>query len=237
MTRAYLNASLSNPYSLVDTHIRHITRQTHWSYAERLESLKNISPQDVRDHIASLLSSGLRIESMVHGNISRKEALKISEFVEIILNTKTVPLPNDYHRALILPAGSNLVYRPMVPAPENVNSAISVFYQVGSSTNASILAQLHLFAQIAKTPVFSTLRTKEQLGYIVQSSLSVQNGMCGFKILVQSEKTAEFLLGRIEAFLTGFRKYLEEMDEESFEKEKASLISKRLEKVKNLGQE
>lgn len=237
MTRAYVNASLSNPYSLVDTHIRHITRQTHWSYSERLESLKHISPQDVRDHAASLLSSGLRIESMIHGNISKKEAISLLESVEISLLSKTLPLPNDYHRALILPTGSNFVYRPVVPAPENVNSAISVFYQVGPSKNSNLLAQLHLFAQIAKTPIFSTLRTKEQLGYIVQSSLSVQNGMCGFKILVQSEKTAQFLAGRIEVFLTGFRKYLEEMDEKSFEKEKASLISKRLEKVKNLGQE
>lgn len=51
------------------------------------------------------------------------------------------------------------VYRPHVPSPENVNSAASVLYQVGSAADDQLVSRLSLFAQIAKVPVFSTVRS------------------------------------------------------------------------------
>jgi len=55
-------------------------------------------------------------------------------------------------------------------------------------------------------------------------------------VLVQSEKSPEFLEGRIEAFLTKFA-HLEELDESSFEKHKVNLINKVQEKPKNFVEE
>lgn len=48
--------------------------------------------------------------------------------------------------------------RPPVPSSENVNSAASVYYQVGSAADDELVARLALFAQVAKVPVFSTVR-------------------------------------------------------------------------------
>lgn len=118
-----------------------------------------------------------------------------------------------------------------------MNSAASVFYQVGPTSDHQLGVQLALFAQIAKVPVFSTLRTKEQLGYIVSSSSWVVNSYSGFRVIVQSERIAEYLEERIEALWEGFESYLQEMSEEDFGKQKESLISKRKEKAKNLAQE
>lgn len=81
------------------------------------------------------------------------------KLAETILDSKpTDPAQNDYHRALVLPAASNLVYRSDVPSPQNINSAAGVYYEVGSTTDYDQLARLHLFAQIAKVPIFSTVR-------------------------------------------------------------------------------
>jgi insulysin len=148
-----------------------------------------------------------------------------------------------------------------VPSPQNINSAAGIYYEVGSTTDYDQLARLHLFAQIAKVPIFSTvrsllsllrlyprarlnagllpqLRTKEALGYIVSSAVWSVNQRQGFRIMVQSERTAEYLEDRIEAFWTEtFEQYLEEMSEEEFEKQKESLVLRKREKVKNLGQE
>lgn len=97
---------------------------------------------------------------------------------------------------------------------------------------------LALFAQLAKVPLFSTLRTKEQLGYIVGSSLWSYNSLSGFRVQVQSERTAEYLEGRVEGFWTeAFGEYLEGMGEEKFALQRKSLVNAKLEKVKNLGQE
>lgn len=175
--------------------------------------------------------------------------------VETILQPKASnPSLNDYHRALLLPIGSllaslstkrsanvfagcNLVYRPLVPSPENVNSASSIYYQVCPTSSHTLLAQLHLFAQLVKVPVFSTLRTQEQLGYVVSSSVWSTNGVAGFRVMVQSEREGEYLEERVEALWKGFRSVLEEMGEEEFGLQRASLVKKREEKPKNLGQE
>jgi insulysin len=83
----------------------------------------------------------------------------------------------------------------------------------------------------------SQLRTKEQLGYIVSSAVWSVNGMAGFRVMVQSEKTGEYLEERIESLWSGFGEYLEAMSVENFGKQRESLVSKKLEKAKNLGQE
>jgi len=82
--------------------------------------------------------------------------------------------------------------------------------------------------------VFFQLRTKEQLGYIVQSSIWSPNALSGFRVILQSERTAEYLEDRIEALWESFSSTLAEMNEEDFEKEKESLASKLEEKPKSL---
>ncbi|KAK4053128.1 metalloprotease [Microbotryomycetes sp. JL201] len=235
LTRAYKNVKLSNPSGLADSHLRHLTRQTHWTFDERLEALTGLMPRDVEEHGKRLFRQ-LTVDGLVHGNFNRDDALEMLKLVETSLSA-TASGESDYHRALILPIGSNLAYRPVVPSPENVNSAAVVYYQVGTVSNHDELVRLHLFAQIAKVPVFSTLRTKEQLGYIVQSSSWTSNSVQGFRVVVQSEKTAEVLEERIEALWTdAVDKHLQEMTDDEFEKQKKSLIDRKLEKPKNLDQ-
>ncbi|KAK4699534.1 insulysin, partial [Phenoliferia sp. Uapishka_3] len=237
LCRAYSNAALNNPYQITDTHLRHLTRETHWTYEERLAALKDLTLRDIEAHAHSLLEE-LDIEALVHGNVSKEGAIALVQCVEGHLSAKPAdPEALDYHRALVLPTGSNIVLRPVVSSPENVNSAISTYYQVGPRRDHLLRMKLQLFAQIAKVPVFSTLRTKEQLGYIVSSSLWKSGGMSGFKVIIQSEKTADFLDERIEDLWSGFGTYLAEMTAEDFEKQRASLVNTKLEKPKNLGQE
>ena len=109
--------------------------------------------------------------------------------------------------------------------------------QVGSVADRSLRAKLQLFAQIASEPAYDQLRTKEQLGYIVSSHATQTTGSTGFMVIVQSEKDPIFVETRIEAFLDGLKSHIEEMSEEDFEKNKQSLITKKEETPKNLGEE
>lgn len=81
------------------------------------------------------------------------------------------------------------------------------------------------------------MRTKEQLGYIVHSAIWSLNALSGFRIIVQSERPAEYLEERIEALWGTFETTLAEMDDADFEKEKESLASKLEEKPKSLSGE
>ncbi|GAA5931722.1 uncharacterized protein JCM15063_001550 [Sporobolomyces koalae] len=237
LTRAYRNVKMNNPSSTADSYLREITRQTWWSYDARLEALEGLSIEDVKEH-RSLLLQQLEVDALVHGNFARSDAVDILKLAETKLSIDRSHLAeNDYHRSLILPNGSNLVYRPQVPSEENVNSAASVYYQVGRTTDHRLMAKLSLFSQIAKVPVFSTLRTQEQLGYIVHSSIWSLNALSGFRVIVQSERTAEYLEERIEALWASFGKTLADLDEADFAKEQESLASKLEEKPKSLGGE
>lgn len=40
LSRAYANARLNNPSTIADSHLRHATRQTHWTYEERILALE-----------------------------------------------------------------------------------------------------------------------------------------------------------------------------------------------------
>ncbi|GAA5943355.1 hypothetical protein JCM3775_005906 [Rhodotorula graminis] len=237
LVRAYKNAKLQNPSTLADAEVRRFTRERYWTWEERLEALLAVKPADVEQH-AREFTSRLLIDSLVHGNFKAEGALDLLDAVEHKLDAVEVDIAElDHHRALKLPPGTVTVSRSPVPSSENVNSAASVYYDVGSANDHDLLARLSLFGHLAKVPVFSTLRTKEQLGYIVSSSPWVSHAYAGFRIMVQSERTAEYLDERIGALETTLGEYIANMSEEDFALEKESLASNKLEKPKSLGQE
>jgi insulysin len=91
-----------------------------------------------------------------------------------------------------------------------------------------------LLTQLINEPCFDTLRTKEQLGYLVHSTGRASIGMTGLRISIQSERDAHYLEDRVDAFLNTFEGYLSGMTDEQFEKERASLVNRLREEPKNL---
>lgn len=136
-----------------------------------------------------------------------------------------------------MPEGSDFVYeRPLADAA-NVNHCIEYVLWAGSNWDRPLRVKALLAAQLADEPCYDQLRTKEQLGYVVFSSALASLHRIGFRILVQSEKSPEYLEGRIDNFLNSFGKMIEELDDVKFEKHKNSLINKLKEKPKNLKEE
>lgn len=118
-----------------------------------------------------------------------------------------------------------------------MNSSLTYYCQVGDPTDKRLAATLHLLAQVAKEPAFNQLRTKEQLGYVVFCGYWMFTGTMGFKITVQSERHPIYLETRVDAFLEQLRSIIESMSSDDFEKQRQSLIDKKLTKLKNLNEE
>ena len=146
---------------------------------------------------------------------------------------------NDFStRILILHiTACNYIFEKPVPNKNDVNSALTYYFDIGDIAVPQTRAVLGLFAHIIHEPAFNQLRTKEQLGYIVSSGMWAATGSVGFRIVVQSEKNPIYLENRVDAFFDSFKLLLEEMTDEQFEQKKQGLISKKLEKWKNLGEE
>ncbi|KAK1840286.1 a-pheromone processing metallopeptidase ste23 [Colletotrichum chrysophilum] len=237
LSRGYNNQELRQPFHQVSDYTTWLNSERHYVVEESLTELPNITSEDVRQFRKQMLSH-MHIESYVHGNLYKEDALKLTDMIETILKPRELPrlqLPDI--RSLVLPAGSNHVYKKTLKDPANVNHCIEVWLYVGDKSDRITRAKTMLLEQMTEEPAFNQLRTKEQLGYVVFTGLRSFSTTYGFRFIIQSERTPEYLELRIEAFLNHFANNLDSMSETDFEGHKRSLIVKCLEKLKNLDQE
>ena len=238
LLRGFRNWDYQQPYSQIGEFTRWLKTPVGWINAEYVAALDPLTPEDIVAFYPLLLSQ-LHIETLIHGNLYREDALRLTSLIEATLQHPR-PLPDSQwqtHRSLLLPAGSDHTYERSLPDPNNINHCIEYFLFVGEFTDRALRAKLMLFAQLTEEPGFDQLRTKEQLGYVVFTGTRFQATTMGYRVLIQSERDAAYLETRIDAFLSGFGAKVRDMTEEEFEGHKRSLINKRLEKLKNLGQE
>ncbi|KAF2816319.1 LuxS/MPP-like metallohydrolase [Mytilinidion resinicola] len=237
LARSFRNWEYQQPYHQVGVFSRWLTTEKGWINEQLLAELHSVTAADVRAFFPQLLAQ-VHIELLAHGNIYKEDALKLTDMVESILKPKKLPSSQwRIRRSLLLPPGCNFVYERDLRDPANVNHCIEYMLYIGDPLNRQRKAKLLLMAQMADEPAFDQLRTKEQLGYVVFSGPTILNMWAGYRILIQSEKSPDYLEGRIDAFLTQFGQMLHDMKDEDFEGHKRSIINKRLEKLKNLSQE
>ncbi|KAL1959901.1 hypothetical protein VTO42DRAFT_569 [Malbranchea cinnamomea] len=237
MVRGFRNADYQQPYYQVGSYTRYLTAAKVWINEQLAAELEHIELEDVAAFFPQLLRQ-THVEILAHGNLYKEDALKITDLVESTLKARPLPQSQWYvRRNVIMPPGSNYIYEHTLKDPANINHCIEYYLHVGNLTDRVLRAKTLLFAQMTNEPAFDQLRTKEQLGYVVWSGARYSSTTVGYRIIVQSERTAKYLESRIESFLASFSATLEQMSDEEFESHKRSIINKRLEKLKNLGSE
>lgn len=237
LSRAYDNWQLRSAYQQVGDYIWWLNAEQDYVVEELAEELRRVDVHAVRQFQQQMMAQ-MYIEVYVHGNMYRGDALKVTDLLATTLKPR--PLPQTQWaipRSLVLPRGSNYVFNKTLKDAENVNHCVETWFYIGDRSDRQIRAKTLLIDQMLHEPAFDQLRTKEQLGYIVFAGVRSFNTTCGFRILIQSERTPDYLDKRIEAFLAQFHGTLESMSDSDFEGHKRSLINKRLEKPKNLSQE
>lgn len=235
--RGYRNWDFQQPFRQVGDFTRWLGSENGWINEEQLAELPHISPEDISIFFPQLLRQ-LHIEVLAHGNLYKEDALRLTDLTEAVLKPRALP-QSQWHvrRNLIIPEGSDFTYSRALGDPANVNHCIEYYVYIGSVADQVLRAKLLLLAQMTDEPGFDQLRTKEQLGYIVFTGARMAATTMGYRVIIQSERSPEYLETRINAFLAQFGKSLKEMSTDAFESHKKSLINKRLEKLKNLGQE
>jgi insulysin len=237
LIRGFKNAELQQPYHQVGVYTRWLTIEQVWITEQLLEELPSITEQDVAKFFPEVLRQ-LHIEVLAHGNLYREDALRFTQVIEDVLRPRKLP-PAQWpiKRSMIYPPGGNYVFKKDLKDPANVNHCIEYLLYIGNAQDRHLRALVLLLGQIADEPCFDQLRTKEQLGYVVFSGAALHNTWLGYRILIQSERTPEYLETRIDNFLTELGKVIKDMEPEKFAKLKTSLVNKRLERLKNLSGE
>ncbi|XP_071715471.1 nardilysin-like [Rutidosis leptorrhynchoides] len=208
---------------------------------EKLALLTNLSLTDLKDFIPELFTQ-LYIEGLCHGNLLEDEAENISKIFKNYFPVK--PLPSEMrHKEIVLclPSSADLVRDVTVKNKLDTNSVVELYYQIEPEVGSNLVkskALIDLLDEIVEEPLYNQLRTKEQLGYVVDCSPRVTYRISGFCFRVQSsEYSPVYLQGRIDNFINEMEGLLSKLDDESFQSFKNGLIAKLLEKDPSLAYE
>ncbi|KAK4492122.1 hypothetical protein RD792_002919 [Penstemon davidsonii] len=212
-----------------------------WDVEDKLLLLNDLSLADLKAFIPDLLSQ-LYIEGLCHGNFLEEEALHVSDIFRSNLSIQPLPFELRHKEfVMCLPSSADLVRDVRVKNKLETNSVVELYFQIEPEDGTKLIklkALTDLFEEIVEEPLYNQLRTKEQLGYVVDSSTRVTYRVLGFCFRVQSsEYNPVYLQGRIDNFINGFEELLNGLDQESFENYKNGLVGKLLEKDPSLSYE
>lgn len=215
--------------------------QSFWDVEEKLLLLNDLTLADLKAFIPELLSQ-LYIEGLCHGNLLEEEALNISKIFRS--NFSVQPLPFEMRHkeyVMCLPTAADLVRDVRVKNKLETNSVVELYFQIEPEEGTALIrlkAVIDLFDELVEEPLFNQLRTKEQLGYVVDCSARVTYRIMGFCFRVQSsDYDPVYLQGRIDNFINGVEELLDGLNDKSFESYRSGLIAKLLEKDPSLAYE
>ncbi|KAI4368936.1 hypothetical protein MLD38_017436 [Melastoma candidum] len=208
---------------------------------EKLRCLGELCLDDLKAFIFKLRSK-LYIEGLCHGNMLEKEAFSLVDAFRINLPGSALPIEKRHHEQIIrLPSFSNLVRDVKVKNKSERNSVVELYYQIEPEVGVELIKQkalMDLFYEIVEEPLFNQLRTKEQLGYVVESSPRTTYRTYGYCFCVQSSKyDPVYLLGRIDKFIDSVEEILDGLNDDTFNSYRSGLICKLLEKDPSLAYE
>ena len=177
---------------------------------------------------------------LAHGSIEAGEALILAEELEKFIDFTSTGYLSDWRQRIVKfrPSEEVIFVPPNSTGLDNPNCAVELFYPIGSLEDVKLRSLAALYVQIFNEPFFDTLRTVEQLGYLVTHGLREKGVLCGLRFLIQSERDPLHLDSRIEAFLTkNATEILTNMSEKDFETHRRALQQDLTQKKKTLAGE
>ncbi|CAE8614776.1 unnamed protein product [Polarella glacialis] len=177
-------------------------------------------------------------QALIQGNLGTMEAGKIRS----LLNSMPFQsMPRDKLtrvKLAKLPVGKDALLVKPHPNPAEVNNAVWVAYFTSPEPRVALMTQLVQI--LLADPFFTSLRTEQQLGYIVISQADREAGLVGrLGLAVQSSTTApEGLVQAVDKFmLERFRKVLAALTAEELKSYKETFVEKIVKRDERLGEE
>ena len=186
----------------------------------------------MQDVPSLLLGSGVFLQGLVQGNLSREAALGLDSRVRagLAVLQPLQPLPDhlpSQPRCQELPR-EHTTLRVAGLDTTDPNTLVTNYYQAGPGSLQEH-ALLETVVVMLEEPVFDTLRTQEQLGYHVNITMRNTFGVLGMSVTVNTQATkftADHVDERIEAFFETF--IAEQLTEEKVGDAVASLVKLKL---------
>ncbi|NIR27937.1 MAG: peptidase M16 [Gammaproteobacteria bacterium] len=227
LIRGLESSKQDRPYVRSQSELVGLLLSPYWSDEERLAALRSVSVADLESFVPRLLER-VHVVALAHGNLHREEALAMGRTLQEALLAQASPTLVANGRVVKLGAGEEFVRQ---LESEHSDSAVVMYFQ-GESKSYAGRARALLLAQVLSAPLYNEIRTEQQLGYVVLSGAMPLLDVPGFGVTVQSPVAGPMeLTDRVDAFLARYRGALRRMSQAEFERHKASLIARLLERA------
>ncbi|EAS04318.1 insulysin, insulin-degrading enzyme (macronuclear) [Tetrahymena thermophila SB210] len=207
---------------------------------ELLEAIKGVTYEKICQ-FHNVLFKNIYLTWFITGNLTSNSALNVINSVEKILYTNRTPLPKnkiDVPQAIDITNEDGLDYVWEINLDDSeTNSYISSIFQFeNSSIKNDVL--MKLIDNFLEEPFYTSLRTEQQLGYIVWSMTCAERTVIYVYFQIQSDvKPPQYLSQQIEAFVDEMLEEVSEMKDEDLDIIKESVENDLREQPHSISQE
>lgn len=207
-----INETQDAPYKQTAARTYQLLYTPYFSDKARLEVLENLTLDDLLEFLPEIYDE-LRIVILSHGNLTGTETLALVEIIRRDLIRDARPAVAGKTQMVKLPEGARY-HESMVL--DHADSSISMYFQSLARDRAS-RARYAVLRQILSQPLYTELRTRQQLGYFVFTYSIDLIQVPSVVIALQSPSTGPGkLYAAVEKFLTDFETVLQNMSDEEF---------------------
>lgn len=231
LVRALKNRTFQPPYRQGMDRLTQLSYVGTPSEAVLLKAMEGITFEQLQAFAKTIWRS-IHVEMLVYGNHSESEAKALAASVEQAL------LTDDNRRSKF--EGEHLLLgdsdQVMELSIDHNDSMIVSYYQMEETDNRS-RGQYALLSRLFASPFFNSLRTEQQLGYVVFAGPRPFERHPGVMFVVQSPKlNAQGLEQRIATFLTEQQEALKTLTDTELDTYRQGLIGDLLRKDANLNE-
>ncbi len=230
LLRQWENRALDSPYIQLFTALDDLLHFRHWPADTLLQALRQVSLQEFTDFIPTLLAD-VRLEILAHGNLTADEARTLGGMIAERIFARAQPAPALVREVARIQPGAQYLRS---VATRHDDSAVLIYYQA-EDTGIDTAARMLMVEQLLKSAFFDTLRTQEQLGYVVNAQSLSALRVPGLAFLVQSPARGTApLAARVERFVADHREQIAAMDAPVFARHRQAVLTTLTEKDTSL---
>ncbi len=229
LMRRWRNSSRESPHNQAISELYDLLLVPRWSDRERLRHLQQLTLNEFAEFVEQFQQS-LELVQFVHGNFAPEQAKKLATIAEqkLLHNAKATKVGRS---ELIELAEESVIH--LLPVDHN-DGAVVVYYQ-GSDRSHQSRAKMGMLAQILETPFYQSLRTEQQLGYVVFAVALPILEVPGMAFIIQSPHAdGAVLQQKIDLFLQNFAEHIEKITPEEFAAYQSGLTNQLRERDQNL---
>ncbi|MBI5451534.1 MAG: insulinase family protein [Gammaproteobacteria bacterium] len=228
--RDLINMGMDRPYIQSMNETSRLLNLNQPSREELIAAIKPLTRSDIKTFIKTLFGQA-RITLLAHGNLSPEQAIALGQHTQHRVSTiARVSADRSVRNGILL---DNKTYVQNIPLQHD-DSSIVVYYQAHDD-DLDTQARFALLQQLLYSPFFNTLRTEQQLGYVVNSGGQSLYRRPGIRLVIQSSVAApDVLLRKIDAFLAENDNVMSAITDQEFEAYRQGLLSELLKRDPNL---